>query len=60
MDLGFPQAADPSQKVYQYAAGGGSLPFQIGIDLRTMKIVGTRDSTTSKSYIEELAGKTLD
>jgi len=58
--MNFPQAIDVGQSLHKYAGSGSiGLPFQIGVDLRTMKIVKTKSGKTTAKDIELLAVQTL-
>ena len=57
--LNFPQAVDAKEELYNYANSTTiNLPFHLGVDLRSMKIV---DATGVKGVaaIEQLATQTL-
>jgi len=59
-NLNFPQVVDASKALYKYANSGTiSLPFQVAVDLRSMKIVATRSGKTTATDIELLAVQTL-
>jgi hypothetical protein len=58
--LNFPQAADPKQALYNYAASTTiSLPFHVAVDLRSMKIVEAGGGSITAAAIESRATQTL-
>jgi len=59
-NLNFPQVADPDQLLFDYSNSNSvSLPFHVAVDLRSMKIVATKEGRTSTAYVEQLADQTL-
>jgi hypothetical protein len=59
-EMNFPQAVDADKVIYKYASGSSiSLPFQIAIDLRSMKLVYAKSGSATVSEIEALAKETL-
>ena len=60
LGMHFPQAVDATKRLYKFASSTTiSLPFQVAIDLRSMKVVSIGSGDLSKSSIEQLAAKTL-
>jgi hypothetical protein len=59
--LHFPQLLDTNKDFYKYANSTSiSLPFHVGIDLRTMKVVYTGSGKKTLSTVEAEAAKILD
>ena len=59
--LQFPQLLDTNKDFYKYTNSTSiSLPFNVAIDLRTMKVVYAKSGGVSVSSIEAEASKILD
>ena len=59
--LHFPQLLDTNKDFYKYANSTSiSLPFNVAIDLRTMKVAYAKSGAASVSSIEAEAAKILD
>jgi hypothetical protein len=57
----FPQVVDAKKTLYKFSKGGTiGLPFQVGIDLRTMKVLYAGSGSRDKAFIEETAKATFE
>lgn len=56
----FPQAVDPNKSLYKFAGGGSiGLPFQVAIDLRTMKLAYAKSGRHTVDQINAQAKSIL-